>query len=135
MAFLIPGDAALVFDAYHAFAETYHVTARDFTPFSMPQQPQFVSDSSPFTHVFASTVTQLRDGQLLFLGGQIGGDPVDTAVLLNPVTGAAINTVSLKAPRAWHTATLLDDGRVLLIGGTGTTGSEIPPFEYWSPTP
>jgi len=136
MAFLIPGDAVLVFDAYPTFAEIYHVTARDFTPFSMPQQPQFVPAGSPISGPrFAGTVTQLRDGQLLFLGGQIGGDPVPTAVLLNPLTGTAINTVSLKAPRAWHTATLLDDGRVLLIGGTGPTGTEIPPFEYWSPTP
>ena len=136
LAFPIPGDAVLVFDAYPTFAEIYHVTARDFTPFSMPQQPQFVPAGSPISGPrFAGTVTQLRDGQLLFLGGQIGGDPVPTAVLLNPLTGTAINTVSLKAPRAWHTATLLDDGRVLLIGGTGPTGSEIPPFEYWSPTP
>jgi hypothetical protein len=136
MAFLIPGDAVLVFDAYPTFAEIYHVTARDFTPFSMPQQPQFVAGGSPFSGPrLTGTVTQLRDGQLLFLGGQIGGDPVDTAVLLNPVTGAATNTVSLKAPRTGHTATLLDDGRVLLIGGTGPAGSEIPPFEYWSPTP
>jgi hypothetical protein len=136
MAFLIPGDAVLVFDAYPTFAEIYHVTARDFTPFSMPQQPQFVAAGSPFSAPrFTGTVTQLRDGQLLFLGGQIGGDPVDTAVLLNPVTGTVTNTVSLKAPRTGHTATLLDDGRVLLIGGTGPAGSEIPPFEYWSPTP
>jgi hypothetical protein len=127
MAFLIPGDAVLVFGgvqpANPAYAEIYHVAAGHFTLFSMPQ-PQV-----------GATVTQLRNGQLLFLGGQnAAGDPLDAAVLLNPVTGAAISTVSLKAPRAGHTATLLDDGRVLLIGGTGPAGSEIPPFEYWSPT-
>jgi hypothetical protein len=127
MAFLISGNAVLVFGGTGGsspYAEIYHVAARGFTPFSMPQQPQV-----------ASTVTQLRDGQLLFLGGQIGNDPVDTAVLLNPVTGTTVSTVSLKAPRAGHTATLLDDGRVLVIGGIGPAGSEIPPFEYWSPMP
>jgi len=137
MAFPISSDTVLVFGgvptlqnvdpqpANPAYAEIYHVAARDFTPFSMQQLPQV-----------APTVTQLRDGQLLFLGGQnAAGEPLDAAVLLNPVTGAATSTVSLKAPRAGHTATLLDDGRVLLIGGTGPAGSEIPPFEYWSPTP
>jgi hypothetical protein len=125
MAFLIPGDAVLVFGGVqpaNQYAEIYHVATGHFTPFSMPQ-PEV-----------GTTVTQLHNGQLLFLGGQnAAGEPLNTAVLLNPVTGAAISTVSLKAPRAGHTATLLDDGRVLLIGGIGPAGSEIPPFEYWSP--
>ncbi len=137
MAFVTSADTVLVFGGVPttlqnlhtqppnpAYAEIYRIGARDFTPFSMAQQPQV-----------AATVTQLRDGQLLFLGGQTAADPLDTAVLVNPVTGTAIDTVSLKTPRAGHTATLLDDGRVLLIGGTGPAGSQIPPFEYWSPTP
>jgi hypothetical protein len=136
MAFLTSRDAVLVFGGVPtvqnlheqpsnpAYAEIYHVATRDFTPFSVQQHPPV-----------GASVTQLRDGQLLFLGGQIAGDPVDTAVLLNPLTGVATSAASLKTSRSGHTATLLDDGRVLLIGGVGPTGSQIPPFEYWSPTP
>lgn len=57
------------------------------------------------------TLTQLRDGRVLILGG-------DDATVWDPGTGA---TGSLPGPLTalnGHTATLLDGGRVLVVGGT-----------------
>ncbi len=66
------------------------------------------------------TATPLHDGTVLIAGGydSVHGKYLNTAELYNPVTGlyTTINSV-MPRTRAHHTATLLHDGRVLLIGG------------------
>ena len=64
----------------------------------------------------------LDDGQVLVIGG--GNDtmsppPSDQfhAEIYDPATGAARLTTSTIHPRAWGTATRLNDGRVLITGG------------------
>jgi hypothetical protein len=56
------------------------------------------------------TVTLLASGQVLVLD-------FNSAELYNPVTGTWNTTASLNTARAHHTATLLADGRVLVVGG------------------
>ena len=43
--------------------------------------------------------------------------------LYNPVTGTFTPTGSVSTPRFSHTATLLQNGNVLIVGGTSATGS------------
>jgi len=67
------------------------------------------------------TATLLLDGRILVAGGadDILGEPTNTAEVYDPVTqtfSAVGNMVN--GARALHRATLLDDGRVLLTGGT-----------------
>lgn len=54
---------------------------------------------------------------------------VDTAELYDPGTGLFFPLPSMRFPRAFHTATLLDDGRVLVAGGVtvleGDDGLEV----------
>ena len=81
------------------------------------------------THL--STATLLSNGQVLLAGGQAGQDGTGqgmsnaTAVaeLFDPETGVFNPTGSMASARTEHTATLLQDGRVLVAGGIDETGT------------
>ncbi len=89
------------------------------------------------------TATLLRDGRVLLVGGipfsvvdpASVGDP-GSAELWDPVTGAAGPAGALGEARARHTATLLPDGRVLVIGGESLEGgayTALGSAELWDP--
>jgi Galactose oxidase, central domain len=67
------------------------------------------------------TGTLLNDGRVLLVGGaeDVLGEPTNTAEVFNPATGqfSAVGNL-VGGPRALHRATRLDDGRVLITGGT-----------------
>ncbi len=74
------------------------------------------------------TVTGLNDGRVLVVGGigttTMGSVTVPNATifhgsteLFDPSLGTWSETGNLTEKRAWHTATRLDDGRVLVTGG------------------
>ena len=75
------------------------------------------------------TATLLSDGKILVAGGGNFSNnvfhPLDSAELYDPVTGTWSITGRLKVPRVSHTATLLPDGRVLVVGGTISGGAEL----------
>jgi hypothetical protein len=57
-------------------------------------------------------------GQVLLVGGRTsGGAYLASAELYNPTTGMFTPTGSMAVPRADHTATLLPNGQVLVVGG------------------
>jgi len=67
------------------------------------------------------TSTLLQDGRILVVGGadDLLGEPTNTAEVYDPVlqTFSAVGGL-VNGARALHRATLLDDGRVLISGGT-----------------
>ncbi|MGH2705668.1 MAG: IPT/TIG domain-containing protein, partial [Actinomycetota bacterium] len=71
-------------------------------------------------------------GKVLVVGGGQPPDPVtfvttlSSAYLLDPASGGWTQTGSLNVPRVAHSATLLPDGRVLVVGGLpqGTDASQ-----------
>lgn len=78
-------------------------------------------------------LTLLRDGRVLATGGSAldpdqtsgGGQTVRIAAsteIYDPAADAWKAARSMASPRFEHTATLLDDGRVLVVGGLGPTG-------------
>src|ERR1043166_4002772 len=91
------------------------------------------------------TATLLRNGKVLIVGGT-GGDAVfipgncvcsATAELYDPSTGGFSFTGSLHVARAYHTATLLQNGKVLVTGGgIPTSSAELydPDSGTWSAT-
>lgn len=79
-----------------------------------------------------ASVTPLPDGRVLILGGaevDAEGRPerlLDTAEVFDPSANQMVRMPwRLVLPRAWHTATVLDDGQVLVVGGVVGVGSPL----------
>jgi RHS repeat-associated protein len=78
--------------------------------------------------------TPLPDGRWLLLGGQGPTGPVRTTSLFDPSTGMTIDLpAQLIEARAWHTATTLSDGSILLVGGRGLGGQTLASVERFDP--
>jgi hypothetical protein len=70
------------------------------------------------------TATLLNNGQVLVAGGDPAGvvfTVVSAAVLFDPASGTFSFTGSMTNPREAHTATLLNNGTVLVVGGSDIT--------------
>jgi len=98
---LVQGDGALV--------EVYDPGTGDFSQFG---------SVSPNTSIGgeACSVTLVPDGRVLFAGGGTMGTTAD-ALLFDPTTGKLSPTGSMTVSRAYQTATLLGNGKVLIAGG------------------
>jgi hypothetical protein len=92
-----------------------------------PKAGAFTATGPPITARYSHTATLLADGRVLIVGGYgvpvgpwpSGGQPVlASAELYDPKTGTFSPTGSMAAGRFGHTATLLSDGRVLIVGGS-----------------
>lgn len=88
------------------------------------------------------TATRLSSGQVLVAGGWIGKAPLywrRTSELYDPATGTwTATTETMSTPRGNHTATLLDSGKVLVVGGDSTdpatlVGAETGAAELFDP--
>ena len=92
-----------------------------------PATGTFTETGSLTTGRGMHTATLLTDGRVLIVGG-IGGEfdvsgssdsskPLPTAELYDPATGTFTETGELNTARWMHSSTLLQDGRVLIVGG------------------
>src|SRR5262249_25578657 len=95
----------------------------------------------------AHTATLLPNGKVLVAGGEwqdpdSGTKSLSSADLYDPATGIWSGTGSLGTARAYHTATLLPNGKVLVVGGYDSyvfdplASAELydPATGAWSPT-
>lgn len=93
---------------------------------------------------YSHTATLLANGKVLVAGGfgalYINGS-VATAELYDTATASWTATGSLTTPRSLHTATLLPDGRVLVVGGIwgqiniyGLHGTDVASAELYDPS-
>jgi len=86
------------------------------------------------------SATVLANGDVLLAGGfaisnAVGYGPSNTADLRKAGSGAIQPTGSMNSYRAGHSATLLQDGRVLLAGGyAGSTNKPIQTADLYDPT-
>ena len=85
------------------------------------------------------SATLLRNGNVLIAGGERqdeSGDDVflSSAEIYNPATGKFTKTGSLHTPRSRFNAILLQDGRVLVVGGMGEGNMPLASAEIYDPS-
>lgn len=113
-------------------------TAEVFNPYSNVSTPTAAPSAERLKH----TATALDSSRVLVAGGWIGTSPAtyrQSAEVFDQTTGAWTAAGSMATPRSHHTATLLDSGKVLVVGGQSTGGdtntAELydPATHAWSP--
>ncbi len=91
-----------------------------------PATGAFSNAGSVGTARYSHTVTTLPDGTIMILGGSDSADlsnktaeahPLASAEFYDPTTAAFRSALPMAAPRIGPTATLLDSGKLLVIGG------------------
>jgi large repetitive protein len=158
-----PGGVALADGRVLVFGGTEPEESHDPHPERLASAEVWDPSTNSFTLVgpmadarSSATATLLADGRVLVVGGvgvswECDGDPDDftgySCTALRPAlasaevwdsgTGLFTQAGSLAAPRTGHTATLLADGRVLIIGGRADDDSWRGPdhvsAEIWDP--
>jgi hypothetical protein len=90
-----------------------------------PNAGTFATTGGMTTARIHHTATLLNDGTVLFAGGDtLSGNTfigVSSAELFDPASGTFSPTGSMGMNRTFHTATLLNDGKVLVMGGFTVT--------------
>jgi hypothetical protein len=85
------------------------------------------------------TATLLNDGRVLVVGGftmlpgQIVGTVLASAELYDPVLETWSPTGSLVKGRYTHSATLINGGKVLVVGGVDSAGNDVASAEIYDP--
>ncbi len=83
------------------------------------------------------SATLLADGRVLVVGGVVVENDAErflaSAEIWDPATESFSPAGSLDAARVVHTATLLPDGRVLVVGGANPDGASPASAEIWDP--
>jgi hypothetical protein len=98
-----------------------------------------LSDTGPALQgVIYPAVVRLADGRVLLAGGKIynqGGAPTAAAEIYDPASGTFSFAGQMTTPRYNHTATLLQNGDVLIAGGSasGVTGNPLASAELYDP--
>jgi len=87
----------------------------------------------------SQTATVLNNGKVLIVGGvSSNGDWISglaaNAEIYDPVAGTFSSTGSLNTASDCHTATLLNNGQVLIVGGNDVNGNALASAELYDPT-
>jgi hypothetical protein len=103
-----------------------------------PKTGKFSATGSMTTPRGFHTATLLADGRVLITGGDLAawsdsGPFLASAEIYDPKTGKFTATASMTIGRAWHGATLLADGRVLITGGTEADSTSLASAETYDP--
>ncbi len=135
---LLPSGQVLIAGGYAILAGLpVWSSAELYDPAYGAFRPTGIMNSARYSH----TATLLPDGRVLIVGGnsQQGGtnyQGLATAELYDPSTGVFTPTGSMAIARYWHTATLLNTGKVLITGGLGpggVFGSDLSSAELYDP--
>ena len=79
------------------------------------------------------SATRLPDGRWLLLGGEARRGVSDAAEIRSADGSVTVLASPLGTARAWHTATVLPDGTVLVLGGVNAAGDPLSAPEVFDP--
>jgi hypothetical protein len=105
-----------------------------------PSMGTFTATGNITTARYAHTATLLPNGKVLIAGGASnvnvgsGNSALASAELLDPSTGTFAATHDMTTARQSHTATLLNNGKVLIAGGTPNGNSPLASAELYDPS-
>jgi len=106
-----------------------------------PASQAFTLTGSMSSDRFGHAACRLLDGRVLVVGGSTlalsrhtTGGPLANAEVYDPATGQFSPSGSMSAARDRPTASVLPDGRVIVIGGQGANGQSVTTAEIWDPS-
>jgi uncharacterized delta-60 repeat protein len=119
---LLPNGKILI-----AGGRNYNLASLNTADLYDPAAGTFAATGSMTSPRSYHTATLLPNGKVLIAGGlnsdgAFVGNVLNTAELYDPAAGTFAATGSMSAARYHHTATLLPNGKVLLTGGSNSTG-------------
>lgn len=131
---LLPSGEVLIaggFEFEYACSDSGLPAAETSAELFVPATGSFKATGSMTTGRGWHTATLLPNGKVLIIGGSneggftlpFVGTGSATAELYDPTAGVFISTGSMAAARFGHTATLLKNGKVLVVGGTDSSSS------------
>ncbi|MCH7772419.1 MAG: hypothetical protein IIA49_15625 [Bacteroidetes bacterium] len=128
---LLDNNRVLVIGGYKLRnCEIYNIKENNWT----------ITDSLKVVRYFGWTASLLNNGEVLVVGGFVVSDDLKTLNYLNNVEiyNLSLNkwreTDSLKNGRAYHSATLLNNGNLLISGGETDAGVELNDCEIFEPS-
>jgi hypothetical protein len=101
-----------------------------------PATGKFTPTGPMLAAMAGASATRLIDGRVLFAGGFSSlevGSPEGSAELFDPATGKFSPTGPMVTHRYQHSATLLADGDVLIVGGVGDLSNALDSAELFDP--
>jgi RHS repeat-associated protein len=105
-----------------AYGKSTEPSSRKVVPNRTARRSTNKSTQAP-TQLDGQTSTPLAEGGLLIAGGQRSSGPTKAAWIRDGVTGEfAPHASGMNYARAFHSATMLPDGNVLIVGGIGPSG-------------
>ncbi|EKO34239.1 Kelch repeat-containing protein [Leptospira santarosai] len=81
----------------------------------------------------AHVLTVLADGRILATGGDIFNDTLSPAEIYDPILDQWTETGPVQERKIFHTATRLNDGRVMIVGGYGDDGKALKTTSIYNP--
>lgn len=105
-------------------------------PMTLTVTPGFLPTGNLNTPRLGATATVLNNGKVLIAGGNNSGVDINnltSAEIYDPATGTFTATGSLNEARYLHTATLLNNGMVLIAGGVGPLAQPLASAELYNP--
>ncbi len=115
----------------------YNMTWLNSAELYDPATGQSTNTQPLFKHGTSHTATLLKDGRVLVIAGAIQSGfsaPDDRVEIFDPRTNRWQQAAVHENAQFAHTATLLNDGRVLLAGGFSAPAIYDPARDAWEPT-